>query len=1031
MANGQVSGKDLIEESVFQTLTRLDTTVADLIKKMNLLESSTRGALGGTSIGKAAQETASATQKANTALTEQEKVLRDLNRIRERNSTVTAANTKALAEERLRRQQINKFAKDEAVLTSNLTSAYAKLRKERDLAANTLRNLIVSEKASNREIRKATREFKRLDGQVKKADRAIGNFRDNVGNYGSAVRGVVGVSRQLLSAFGIFSTIQIGQEIFDLVKQLDSLKFGLNQVTEGQDDFNRAQFFLDEVAERSGASILILTNRYTNFLAAARSTTLTLKQTEEIFENVVVAGAALGRSQDDINGSLRALEQILSKGKVQAEELRGQLGERLPGAFQILEKALGLANGELNELLEQGGLLSTEAIPALTKGLEEAFKLETIDRVETLAAAQGRLTTEFAIFVRGVENNGGAITSLFSGVFNALTKVVLLLQRINGQETLDAEASGKARGYAVAIEAVTEAAEKQNITFKEAAEQILPRYNAILQEYGDILREATSAQSGSAVENFFNLLTGKFTEQSDTATTAVGKINLYNKALEALKEIIGTGGLPEDLGGASDAVEENANTLAALRERLKIVREEMETVALTTKNTATPAFNKLKGTAAEIEAQIKALTDTYKENKKALEEIVDEGSLKFLQDLEKGVSAIRDRTEVGSAAWVQYTEDLRGVERAIEELRNAAAILEGDLSSIQLIPENDQDLEESVTNFLNTQGLDALLTDFAKRVKISKEDLTEEFISLYGRDFEKFKEFEEKKIQALKDSVEKQTAIKEGAAELADTFAQSLLEIQLRRLDAEEERQKEVFDSVVNNKESSEEAIEQAEKDRLRSEKRINSEREKAEKNAFLFRQAVAASEIIIAGALARANVTATAALLPPVAADVYRTAQFAIIGSNTAFSLATVLAATLPEFFFRGKDLGNKYEGPAIWGELQREVKLSKDGAIEVSPDGAAHTYVKSSDIILKSFGDFRKQLGVSNSETSRRVRRGMERSSGRSLSAIKGTDSISRREYRDLMEMIDKGISKGFRRAKVNAAFNIYNDSKVTRVP
>ena len=48
-----------------------------------------------------------------------------------------------------------------------------------------------------------------------------------------------------------------------------------------------------------------------------------------------------------------ALAQMASKGTVQAEELRGQLGERLPGAFKIAAAAMGVTQAELVSLRVQ------------------------------------------------------------------------------------------------------------------------------------------------------------------------------------------------------------------------------------------------------------------------------------------------------------------------------------------------------------------------------------------------------------------------------------------------------------------------------------------------------------------------------------------------------------------------------------------------------------------------------------------------------------------------------------------------------
>ena len=1022
MAKGQVSGENLVNQSVFDAFDRLDKRIAASITNVNGLQSAARSALGGSGLGEAAGKATDETKKATSALSEYEKALREVARQRERNQTIGANDVQQLAQERVIRSQVNKFAKDEAVLTSNLTQAYARLRKQRDLSANTLRNLIASQSASNKQIRNATVEFKRLDGQVRTADRAVGNFRDNVGNYGSAVRGVLGVTRSLLGAFGLFSGIQIAQRLFEQVKALDSVRFGLEQVTETQVGFNNATAFLSVVAERAGADLIGLTNRYTNFLAAAKSTTLTLAETQRVFENVVVAGAALGRSQDDINGSLRALEQILSKGNVQAEEIRGQLGERLPGAFQILEKALGLATGELNDMLEVGGLLSVDAIPALSRGLEEAFKLETIERVETLAAAQGRLNNEFTLFITQLEEGGGPLGTFAEGVLGFLTTAVKgfsLLARNQDQadeyfRDLTAEES-----YSDTLKALADEAERSGKAIVEVARDLQG-------DFTDQFNQATSSVESLNKELKENPSLLESITIKGQLDEAIAKVSLYEGGLKAVVKVLSD--FVEESSKVGDAAEENANTLANLRVRLRNTKEAMEDAALTADDRATPAFLKLKKEANDLQTRIKALTGEFKENKEKLEEIIELGSVKFAQDLENELRKLQDRTEVGSAAWTHYQNQLDNVGEAFDEIKEKAALLRGDLSSLDLFDGAETDVLEGVRSTLSGVGLDALLADFAQRAGLSSQELTDEYIKQYGRDFDKFKEFQEKKIIELELSAERQQVIQRGSADIADELAQSVLQVQLERLEDEERKQKNIFDSVTKNKESSEEAIRLAGEDRRKSEERIEDKRQQAERNAFLFRQATAVADIFLAASVAKARAKAASLLLGPLLGDTFFATQLGIISANTATSLGVVLAQTLPAFFFKGKGLGDNYEGDAIWGELRREIKLGKDGALEVSPDGPAQTHVKSSDMILKSFGEFRRQLGSSNSETSKRVRRGVERTSQRSLGTVYSTPN--NKKDPDLEKILERAVSRGMSRAKLSPKFNIYNDSKVRRV-
>jgi tape measure domain-containing protein len=62
----------------------------------------------------------------------------------------------------------------------------------------------------------------------------------------------------------------------------------------------------------------------------------------------------LGGDAESLSGILRATTQVFSKGKVQAEELRGQIGDRLAGAFGDFAAASGKSTAELDKNLEDG-----------------------------------------------------------------------------------------------------------------------------------------------------------------------------------------------------------------------------------------------------------------------------------------------------------------------------------------------------------------------------------------------------------------------------------------------------------------------------------------------------------------------------------------------------------------------------------------------------------------------------------------------------------------------------------------------------
>src|SRR5690606_20127337 len=118
-----------------------------------------------------------------------------------------------------------------------------------------------------------------------------------------------------------------------------------------------------------------------------------------------------------------ALEQMISKGKVTTEELRRQLGERLPGAFGIMANALGVTLPQLDKMLKKGEVLSKDALPKFAAALEKAYGIESLKKIDTLAAAQGRLSTETTGLIKSFEASGE-----LKNFFNAMAGFVRSLK---------------------------------------------------------------------------------------------------------------------------------------------------------------------------------------------------------------------------------------------------------------------------------------------------------------------------------------------------------------------------------------------------------------------------------------------------------------------------------------------------------------------------------------------------------------------------------------------------------------------------
>ncbi|PHR87484.1 MAG: hypothetical protein COA78_37055 [Blastopirellula sp.] len=182
---------------------------------------------------------------------------------------------------------------------------------------------------------------------------------------------------------------------------------------------SKEMLFVINTAQELGLQIDTSAAAFSRLTAASAGTVLQGKNTRDIFLGVSKAAAALRLSNVEVEGTFRAIEQMMSKGTVQAEELRGQLGERLPGAFNRAAAAMGVTTRALGEMLKKGEVTAAEFLPKFAKELERAFGKDAKDNVKSFGGSFNRLKNSTFLF--GVElNNLVGFTDLVAGAFRIL-----------------------------------------------------------------------------------------------------------------------------------------------------------------------------------------------------------------------------------------------------------------------------------------------------------------------------------------------------------------------------------------------------------------------------------------------------------------------------------------------------------------------------------------------------------------------------------------------------------------------------------
>jgi tape measure domain-containing protein len=350
------------------------------------------------------------------------------------------AERKATLAQQQAQEKAAKSTEREALANEKLNSAYNQLNTARARAKNTLRDLIASETASTAEIKKAQREFDILDKKVRKADKAVGDFSKSVGNYKGALSGLGNLMGAFGIATGVYLFADLVKNIFETTKELQSLDLALKNVSGSQEAFNNSQIFLSGLAKSYGIEIKGLTKNYTDFLAASKGL-LSQKEIENIFTSVSKSAASMGLSIQATDSAFLALEQMMSKGTIQAEELKKQLGNALPGAMRAAAMAYmelhpqitKVADAEriLMQEMKKGAIDSATYIPLIVKQFEKLYGIENVKNIDTLMAAQNRLSNSWVKLVRSFnESDTSGVGHFFKVVLDGLTNILDLTNQL-------------------------------------------------------------------------------------------------------------------------------------------------------------------------------------------------------------------------------------------------------------------------------------------------------------------------------------------------------------------------------------------------------------------------------------------------------------------------------------------------------------------------------------------------------------------------------------------------------------------------
>lgn len=282
------------------------------------------------------------------------------------------------------------------IATDDLAAAQTRLTNSARATVNTTQLLTA-----------AVKEYGLAQEKANKPNKGGGIFGDEGRTTLSFVQRLRGEVLSLAAAYGgLYGVINTAKGALDAFSSREGAKNQLSiSVGSSKAAIDAEYAYVKAQSDRIGLEFERTIKGYAKFSAAATLAGRGRQEIRAVFEAFSEVSRVANLSADDLDGVFKALEQIYSKGTIQAEELRGQLGDRLFGAFEIAASALKDQFPDLEKAMKNG-LITSDQLVKIAGKYRDIVANELPAAQKSLAAEQMRVNNAVYDFQLAVADSG-------------------------------------------------------------------------------------------------------------------------------------------------------------------------------------------------------------------------------------------------------------------------------------------------------------------------------------------------------------------------------------------------------------------------------------------------------------------------------------------------------------------------------------------------------------------------------------------------------------------------------------------------
>ena len=580
--------------------------------------------------------------------------------------------------------------------------------------------------AAEADLAKLAKKVDALDGKTGRYSKSSKKMNDHmraVAQSASVIQGQLGGVSGRLSAMSMMmdtaslktniligSVMALGAVIIKGTSEAMHYEKTMRILGFATDDAAGSFKFASDMADKYAVSLKASVGEYAKFAAATKGTALEGKATTDMFESMTIASSALGLSADETSGAFKAFTQMVSKGNVQAEELRGQLGERLVGAFSMAAKSMGVTTSELNKMLELGQVAAEDLLPKMAVVMKDTFEDTALGAAGSFQGSLNRMENSWYALGKALSDAGflDSLATAIGGAGAAIEYFAEAIDKINGIDRRSA---------------FQKSLEETNTQLVELKNGIITTTDkSVTGKFGEVSSslQGMSLASNNSAEGM-KLLSASIQGVSQDGDSTVSTLNKTASSAKQVQEQLlsikesGADGIFNDLMSMDgmDAAEARLITLAQME--ADIIGKEYD------KSQKDYYDHKLEKRVEKLSEFFKtstAMADKHGQDEKAKENTIFAQRLAQTQDAYKKLLAEEEELNKRKAALVKSGENQYAL-KAVEQQLN-------DIQGVKIIAQETEAAQKEA----HKRRLEAIEKKHSHRVLATNRDVQQKLVDM-------------------------------------------------------------------------------------------------------------------------------------------------------------------------------------------------------------------------------------------------------------------------------------------------------------